>query len=81
MIHGPGLIVCDEPTSALDHETGRRVMELLRKVALDEDRSLVIVTHDSRIFEFADRIARMDDGYITSVDSGGWKPLAASRQF
>jgi putative ABC transport system ATP-binding protein len=67
LIHGPRLIVCDEPTSALDHDTGHRVMELLRKVALGAGRALVIVTHDARIFQFADRIARMDDGRIVKV--------------
>ena len=71
MIHDPKLIVCDEPTSALDHETGHKVMEILREVALGEGRSLIIVTHDARIFEFADRIARMDDGRIVSVGQGG----------
>ena len=64
----PKLIVCDEPTSALDHETGHRVMELLREVALKEERTLVIVTHDARIFEFADRIAQMDDGRVMRVE-------------
>src|SRR2546422_2273574 len=53
LVHNPRLIVCDEPTSSLDHETGHRVMELLREVAVDHDRSLIIVTHDARIFEFA----------------------------
>ena len=67
MIHEPRLIVCDEPTSALDHETGQKIMELLRGVALGPARALVIVTHDARIFEFADRIARMDDGRIIDV--------------
>jgi len=67
LVHEPKLIVCDEPTSALDHETGHKVMDLLREVALGEGRSLVIVTHDSRIFEFADRIARMDDGRIDKM--------------
>lgn len=67
LVHGPRLIVCDEPTSALDHETGHRVMELLREVAVGPDRSLVIVTHDARIFSFADRIAQMDDGRIVNV--------------
>jgi putative ABC transport system ATP-binding protein len=67
LVHGPKLIVCDEPTSALDHETGHKVMELLREVALGEGRALVIVTHDARIFEFAERIARMDDGRIVKV--------------
>ncbi|HLF97192.1 MAG TPA: ABC transporter ATP-binding protein [Methylococcaceae bacterium] len=71
LAHGPRLVVCDEPTSALDHETGRRVMELLRGVALAGDRTLIIVTHDERIFDFADRIARMDDGRITRVATPG----------
>jgi putative ABC transport system ATP-binding protein len=67
IVHNPRLIVCDEPTSALDHDTGQRVMGLLRGVALQEDRTLVVVTHDARIFGFADRIARMDDGLIVDV--------------
>ena len=67
IVHDPKIVVCDEPTSALDHETGHKIMELLREVAIREDRALVIVTHDARIFEFADRIARMDDGHILSV--------------
>ncbi|MGZ8136848.1 MAG: ABC transporter ATP-binding protein [Methylococcaceae bacterium] len=67
LIHSPRLIVCDEPTSALDHETGHHVMALLKDVALHNDRALVIVTHDARIFEFADRIAEMDDGHIVNV--------------
>jgi len=67
LIHEPRLIVCDEPTSALDHETGHKVLELLREVAVGPDRALVIVSHDSRIFDFADRIARMDDGKIAEI--------------
>jgi putative ABC transport system ATP-binding protein len=68
LVHSPKLIVCDEPTSALDADTGRLVMEVLRHTALSEDRSLIIVTHDNRIFNFADRIARMDDGRIVLVE-------------
>ena len=49
------------------HETGHRVMELLREVALAEGRALVIVTHDSHIFEFADRVAKLDDGQVLSI--------------
>jgi putative ABC transport system ATP-binding protein len=67
LVHDPRLIVCDEPTSALDHETGHKVLELFREVAMGDGRSLIIVTHDSRIFEFADRIATMDDGRIVDV--------------
>lgn len=70
LIHDPKLIVCDEPTSALDHETGHRVMALLKEVAMGQGRSLVIVTHDARIFEFADRIARMDDGHVVGIANG-----------
>ncbi len=67
LIHKPRLIVCDEPTSALDKDTGHSVMELLREVALGPEQSLIVVTHDSRIFEFGDRIARMNDGQIEKI--------------
>ncbi len=70
LVHKPKLLVCDEPTSALDHVTGQKVMELLRSVASSHDLSLVVVTHDQRIFEFADRIAEMDDGHITRITTG-----------
>ena len=67
LVHDPKLIVCDEPTSALDHETGHRILELLKGVAMSGKRSLVVVTHDNRIFEFADRIAHMDDGQVDKI--------------
>src|SRR5258708_33659408 len=67
LVHDPKLIVCDEPTSSLDHETGRSVMNILRGIAKSPDRALIVVTHDPRIFEFADRIAHMDDGKIIEV--------------
>jgi putative ABC transport system ATP-binding protein len=69
LVHDPKLIVCDEPTSALDHQTGHRVMEVLKGLAMDGKRSLVIVTHDARIFDFADRIAHMDDGRIQDLET------------
>ena len=68
IVNNPRLIVCDEPTSALDADTGRLVMDVLRRNALSADRALIIVTHDNRIFSFADRIARMDDGQIILVE-------------
>jgi putative ABC transport system ATP-binding protein len=67
LVHNPLLIVCDEPTSALDHTTGAEIMELFRREALKEGRTLVIVTHDARIFQYADRIGVMDDGRITRI--------------
>jgi putative ABC transport system ATP-binding protein len=66
LVHEPRLIVCDEPTAALDARSGRRVMDLLREVALAADRAVIIVTHDNRIFDLADRILAMEDGRITS---------------
>gem|GEM_PF-104569 len=69
MVHNPRLIVCDEPTSALDRESGYVAMELMRRFALGQDRSLVVVTHDDRIFEFADRIASMADRRIPTIDN------------
>jgi putative ABC transport system ATP-binding protein len=67
LVHEPRLIVCDEPTSSLDHANGMKVMEALRSVALGGSRTLIVVSHDARIFSFADRIAVMDDGVITKV--------------
>ena len=67
LVHNPRLIVCDEPTSALDAHTGHKVMELMRELALADGRCLIVVTHDARIFEFADRIARMNDGRVEKV--------------
>src|SRR6516225_390006 len=67
LVHEPRLVVCDEPTSALDHETGNAVMELLTKVAVRPDRAVIVVTHDNRVFQFADRIAHMDDGRIVET--------------
>jgi putative ABC transport system ATP-binding protein len=67
LIHEPRLLVCDEPTAALDADTGRGVMEILRRVALRPDRAVLIVTHDSRVFQFGDRIAHMNDGRIVDT--------------
>ncbi len=64
LIHEPRIIVCDEPTSALDSETGRKVLEVIRELGRASNRALIVVTHDARIFDFADRIARMEDGRI-----------------
>ncbi len=68
LVHHPHLLVCDEPTSALDAKTGHTILEILRNIAVEGDRAVVIVTHDSRIFEFADTMARMDDGHIVSIE-------------
>ena len=66
LVHNPRLVICDEPTSALDRETGHQVMDLLKDVARAPDRSVIVVTHDPRVYDFADRIAEMEDGRVLS---------------
>lgn len=66
IIHDPKLIVCDEPTSYLDHETGKKIMELLRSIVMKQKKTLIVVSHDPRIISFADRIVYLEDGKITS---------------
>jgi len=63
----PQIILADEPTAALDSHTGRTVMEMMRGLAHEQARAVVVVTHDPRVFEFADRTVRIEDGLI--VDS------------
>ncbi len=65
LVHEPRLVVCDEPTAALDAGSGRRVMDLLREVAVSPERACIIVTHDNRIFDLADRILVLEDGRLT----------------
>lgn len=67
LVHEPRIVVCDEPTSALDAKTGHVIMRLLRSVAMERERAVIVVTHDARVFEFGDRIARMEDGQIVEV--------------
>ncbi|HTY54569.1 MAG TPA: ABC transporter ATP-binding protein [Candidatus Binataceae bacterium] len=69
LVHEPRLILCDEPTSALDAESGHTLMGLLRSIAVQPDRSVVVVTHDSRITEFADLLIAMEDGRIKSAEA------------
>jgi len=60
----PGVILADEPTAALDSHSGRNVMEMMRELAHKHGRGVVVVTHDSRVLEFGDRIVHMEDGRI-----------------
>lgn len=76
LVHNPEIIICDEPTSSLDHATGHAMMEILRNVAQAPDRALVVVTHDSRIYEFADRIAQTNFRGATGGDQS-WSRAAS----
>jgi putative ABC transport system ATP-binding protein len=69
LVHEPRLLVCDEPTAALDAQSGQTVMELIRRVVVKPDRSVIVVTHDSRIFPFGERMIEMNDGVVERVTS------------
>ena len=71
LVHQPRLLICDEPTASLDAASGRKVMELLKASACRPDRCVIVVTHDSRIFPFADRIVEMGDGVVKGVHNAG----------
>lgn len=66
LVHGPRIVLADEPTAALDKETGREVVNLFQELARDEGCTIIIVTHDNRILDVADRIVNMVDGHIHS---------------
>jgi putative ABC transport system ATP-binding protein len=65
MINEAPIIICDEPTSSLDHTSGFEMMEFLHKLAINSSKTVLVVTHDPRIFSYADRIISMSDGEIS----------------
>jgi putative ABC transport system ATP-binding protein len=75
LVGDPILLLCDEPTSALDVESSRVVLDTLKKLSRDPRRGVVLVTHDPRVFPYADRLLKMEDGAIVydtrSVSTGG----------
>ncbi|MBA3603668.1 MAG: ABC transporter ATP-binding protein [Parachlamydiaceae bacterium] len=69
MINDAPIIICDEPTSALDHVSGFEIMEFLHGLSQNTSKAVIVVTHDPRIFSYADRIVPMSDGEITSEET------------
>ncbi|MEI8311522.1 MAG: ABC transporter ATP-binding protein [Verrucomicrobiota bacterium] len=67
LVHKPRLIICDEPTASLDAAAGQKTLDLLKTSALQPDRCVIVVTHDNRIYHFADRIAEMEDGRVIGI--------------
>jgi len=68
IVSRPDILILDEPTASLDGDTGRNIVRFVREQLLTDQRCIVIVTHDARIYEFADRIMRMEDGRISGVE-------------
>jgi putative ABC transport system ATP-binding protein len=79
LVHEPRLIVCDEPTAALDASSGQKVIELLSEIAVVPGRACIVVTHDNRIFKYADRMIQMEDGHIDLI-TRDTKPLSTVQQ-
>ncbi|MBS0577772.1 MAG: ABC transporter ATP-binding protein [Proteobacteria bacterium] len=68
VVSRPDLLILDEPTASLDGDTGRRIIEFVKTEVLNEHRCILIVTHDSRILEYSDRILHMEDGRVRQVE-------------
>ena len=66
LIKDPSILLCDEPTSALDAESGQAVMGILKRIALEEGRVVVVVSHDARVFPYADRLLKIENGVVVS---------------
>lgn len=66
LIKDPSILLCDEPTSALDAESGQVVMNILKRIAIEENRVVIVVSHDARVFPFADRLIKLENGMIVS---------------
>ncbi|MFM7407417.1 MAG: DevA family ABC transporter ATP-binding protein [Cuspidothrix sp.] len=67
LVHHPQLVLADEPTAALDSKSGRDVVTLMQKLAKEQGCTILLVTHDHRILDIADRIIQMEDGYLTKM--------------
>jgi putative ABC transport system ATP-binding protein len=80
LIHQPRLLVCDEPTAALDAQSGQTVLKLLRRVAIDPQRAVIVVTHDNRIFQYGNRIVHMSDGRVVEELRQGVDEMAGMEQ-
>jgi putative ABC transport system ATP-binding protein len=70
IVSSPEILILDEPTASLDGDTGRMIIAFVKEKILNEKRCILIVTHDARINEYADRIIHMEDGHLTTIDKG-----------
>ncbi|TPQ27589.1 ABC transporter ATP-binding protein [Methylomonas koyamae] len=71
MVSQPDLLIFDEPTASLDGDSGRKIMAFIKSQIVSDQRCILVVTHDNRIFEYADRIMQMEDGRVTAIDANG----------
>lgn len=78
LVNEPRLLVCDEPTAALDAHSGRTVMDLIKRVTVRDDRAVIVVTHDNRVFDLGDRIIAMSDGLVVRSSVAPSSPVPAA---
>ena len=71
IVSQPDILIFDEPTASLDGDTGKKILEFVKKDILNDKRCIIVVTHDNRIFGYADRIMKMEDGKVVGIDQGG----------
>jgi putative ABC transport system ATP-binding protein len=64
----PDILIMDEPTASLDGDTGQSILRFVQKNILNENRCILVVTHDDRIYEFATRILNMEDGHLKKAE-------------
>ena len=70
IISKPEILILDEPTASLDGDTGRMIIAFVKEKILNKSRCILIVTHDARINEYADRMLHMEDGILTATTKG-----------
>jgi len=70
IVSSPQILILDEPTASLDGDTGRTIISFVKEKILNQNRCILIVTHDARINEYADRILHMEDGHLSASDKG-----------
>jgi len=70
IVSRPDILILDEPTASLDGDTGRKIVEFVKRDILNAQRCIIIVTHDDRISEFADRMIKMEDGKVMEIEKG-----------
>jgi len=80
LIKDPAILLCDEPTSALDAESGQVVMKILKRIAIEENRVVIVVSHDARVFPYADRLIKLENGAIVSDTAENYTAETKSNQ-
>jgi putative ABC transport system ATP-binding protein len=79
-VNNPKLVLADEPTAALDSKTGRDIVELMQRLAKEQGCTILMVTHDNRVLDIADRIIQMEDGHLSKRRVGAENETNGTKQ-